>query len=269
MSLSEKQLERYARHIVLKEVGGPGQLKLLRARVLVIGAGGLGSPIIMYLAAAGIGTIGIIDDDSVSLSNLQRQIIHGTSDDGRSKTQSAADTVAVLNPDVEVITYQERLTTENAAKLVADYDIIADGSDNFETRLAVNDACIQGKKTLVSGALHQFDGQLAVFKPHQNADDGTPLPCYRCFVGADPAPAFDRSCADQGILGSVAGVIGTLQATEVIKEILGIGVSLAGKLMLYNALDGESRIVILPSDPECPACGSFQKEEKNPAQQRN
>jgi adenylyltransferase/sulfurtransferase len=249
--LSDAQLERYARHIVLREVGGAGQAKLLAARVLVIGAGGLGSPLILYLAAAGVGTIGVVDYDRVSLSNLQRQIAHGTSDIGRLKTDSAVDAVGHLNPDIRVVPHAERITATNAPELIGGYDIVADGSDNFATRFLVNDACFFAKKTLVSAAVTQFDGQLATFKGHDGRS-----PCYRCLYAEAPPPEDAPNCSEAGILGAAAGVMGTLQALEVLKEIAGVGDSLAGRLMIYDALSANFRTVKVPKDPACALCGS-------------
>lgn len=251
MDFTDEQLERYARHIILKEVGGAGQMALLNARVLVVGAGGLGAPMLMYLAAAGIGTIGIIDDDVVELSNLQRQIIHQTPDVGVAKVESAADKIRALNPDVTLTLYQERLTPENATTIIGAYDVVADGTDNFKTRHLVSDTCVALKKTLVSAALGPFEGQLATFKPHA----GEGLPCYRCFLPTEPAPNEQRTCSDFGILGAVAGVVGSLQALEVIKEITGVGDSLAGKMLMIDALSMNMRKIGLPKDPGCPTCG--------------
>ncbi len=250
-ALSDSQLERYARHIILREVGGVGQAKLLAARVLVIGAGGLGSPLILYLAAAGVGTIGVVDFDRVSLSNLQRQIAHGTDDVGRPKTESAADAVRAINPDVKIVPHLTRIDAGNALSLVGDYDIVADGSDNFATRFLVNDACFFAKKTLVSAAVTQFDGQLSTYKPY--AGD---LPCYRCLFHAPPPPEAAPNCSEAGILGAAAGVMGTLQAIEVIKEILTVGDSLAGRLLIYDALSTTFRTVKVPRDPACALCGN-------------
>lgn len=247
MSLTDDQLERYARHIILKEVGGPGQQKLMKAKVLVIGAGGLGSPLMMYLAAAGVGTIGIIDDDSVDLSNLQRQIIHMTSALGSEKVLSAKKTIHDINPEINVIPYAERLDETNAGDIISAYDIVADGCDNFTTRFLVNDICLKNKTPLISGALSQFDGQLATFKGYE-ADK----PCYRCLVPDHPRGVL--SCAEAGILGAVAGVVGTMQAVEVLKEILGLGDGLAGKLLIYDALSAKSRTIKLPKDPGCKYC---------------
>lgn len=257
MNLTDNQLDRYARHIILKEVGGEGQKSLLKAKVLVIGAGGLGSPLILYLAAAGVGTLGVVDDDEVSLSNLQRQVLYGSNDVGASKTATTKEAINKLNPDVNLICHNTRINAENAERLVADYDLVADGCDNFETRLVVSDACVAMKKTYVSGAISQFEGQLATFNPHLKDSAGAPLPCYRCFVPHNPGDGMDTSCAHQGVLGAIAGVVGTLQAVEVIKEILSLGESLKGKLMLYDALSAETRLLKLPKDQDCPCCGTI------------
>lgn len=251
MEFTDEQLERYARHIILKEVGGAGQMALLNARVLVVGAGGLGAPMLMYLAAAGVGTIGIIDDDRVELSNLQRQIIHQTPDVGAAKVTSAAHKIHALNPDIKLELRQERLTEENAAEIIGAYDIVADGTDNFKTRHLVSDTCVALRKTLVSAALGPFEGQLATFKPH--AGDG--LPCYRCFLPTEPTPDEQRTCSDFGILGAVAGVVGSLQALEILKEITGVGDGLAGKLLMIDALSMNIRKIRLPKDLGCPTCG--------------
>jgi adenylyltransferase/sulfurtransferase len=251
MKLSDDELERYARHIVLREVGGTGQAKLKAARVLVVGAGGLGSPVILYLAAAGVGTVGIVDDDRVSLSNLQRQIAHRTSDVGRSKTQSARDAALAINPKISVVEHAERLTAENAPKILEGYDIIADGSDNFATRFLINDACFFFKKTLVSAAVTEFDGQLATYKPGRDL-----LPCYRCLFPEPPPPGTAPSCSETGVLGAAAGVMGTLQALEIVKEITGAGESLAGKLVIYDALATRFRTVTVKRDPACALCGA-------------
>jgi adenylyltransferase/sulfurtransferase len=252
MALSDEQLERYARHIVLREVGGPGQAKLLSARVLVIGAGGLGSPLILYLAAAGVGTIGIVDFDAVSLSNLQRQIAHGTASIGAAKTGSAARAVKALNPDVRIVEHNCRITAENARDLIAAYDIVADGSDNFATRFLVNDTAYFVQRTLISAAVTEFDGQLATFKAFQRERG---YPCYRCLFAEAPPPGSAPSCSEAGILGAAAGVMGTLQALEVMKEIIGIGESLAGQLLIYDALATRFRKVKVPPDPACGLCG--------------
>jgi molybdopterin/thiamine biosynthesis adenylyltransferase len=253
MRLTDDELERYARHIVLREVGGTGQAKLKAARVLVIGAGGLGSPLLLYLAAAGIGTIGVVDDDAVSLSNLQRQIAHRTADIGRPKTESAKDTIGTLNPGIAVNMHQMRLTASNALELIGGYDIVADGSDNFATRFLVNDACFLAGRTLVFAAVTEFDGQLATFKAH---DRSRPYPCYRCLFPEPPPPGTAPSCSETGVLGAAAGVMGTLQALEVIKEVADIGESLAGHLLIYDALATNFRKVRLSADPACALCGS-------------
>ena len=240
MTLSSSELERYARHILLRDVGGAGQQKLKQARVLVIGAGGLGAPLLMYLAAAGVGTLGIVDDDVVDLSNLQRQIIHTTGRVGQAKTASAADMLKDINPHVNVITHQKRINADNAIKIVSDYDIVADGCDNFETRFVVSDACFFAKKILVSAAVGQFDGQLSTFKPHMCAPDGNPYPSYRTLHPQIPPEGSLPTCAEAGILGALTGIIGSMQAMEVIKEILEIGNSLAGKILMYDALSVSS-----------------------------
>jgi len=248
MEFTEDQIRRYARHIILPEMGGAGQARLLGAKVLVIGAGGLGSPLILYLAAAGVGRIGVVDDDRVDLTNLQRQVIHGNDSLGLHKADSAALTVARINPDVRIVSHKLRLDGSNAAEIVAQYDIVADGSDNFSTRLLVNDACWLGGKTLVSGAVLRFDGQLSTFK--------APGPCYRCLYPALPADEDMPSCASYGVLGAMAGVMGSLQAVEVCKELLGIGDSLSGSLLIVDALGTAFRKVRLKPDPACPLCGS-------------
>lgn len=251
MDFTEDQIHRYARHIILDEVGGAGQAALLDAKVLVVGAGGLGSPLLMYLAAAGIGTLGVIDDDDVALSNLQRQIAHTTDRVGTPKTDSAARTIGTLNPDVRVNAYRERLTAKNVAALIGDYDIVADGSDNFETRFLLNDACHLGGKTLVSAAVLRFDGQISTFKSHLGGDN----PCYRCIYPEPPPAGLIPSCAEGGVLGALAGTVGTLQATEVIKEILGVGDSLSGALLIYEGLSATFRKVRVKPDPSCALCG--------------
>ncbi|TAL00139.1 MAG: molybdopterin-synthase adenylyltransferase MoeB [Rhodospirillaceae bacterium] len=249
MEFRDDQIHRYARHILLQEVGGVGQEKLLNAKVLVVGAGGLGSPVILYLAAAGVGTIGVVDDDKVDLSNLQRQILHTTASVGKAKVASAKDTVAGINGDVNLVTHRARLNAANIMDLIAAYDIIVDGSDNFATRFLVNDACYLAKRTLVSAAVLRFDGQLATFKAH---DSG---PCYRCIYPEAPPDGTVPSCSEAGILGAVAGVMGTLQATEVLKEILGLGQGMSGRLLIYDALTTAFRTVKVNPDPECALCG--------------
>jgi len=250
MDFSEEQIQRYARHIVLPEVGGIGQARLLSARVLVIGAGGLGSPLILYLAAAGVGTLGIVDDDVVDLSNLQRQVLHGTDMLGMPKVESAARAVARLNPDVRVVPHRLRLDASNIEALLADYDIVCDGSDNFATRFLINDACHFARKTLVSAAVLRFDGQLSVYKTHAGG------PCYRCLFPEPPPPDDQPTCGDAGILGAVAGILGTMQATETIKEILGLEPSLAGRLLIHDARSMAFRTVTLRPAETCPLCGA-------------
>src|SRR3990172_9985474 len=245
---SEEQIRRYSRHIILKEVGGSGQQKLMEAKVLLVGAGGLGSPCAYYLAAAGIGTIGIIDSDVVELSNLQRQILHNTSDIGRLKVDSAKETMVSLNPDVTVNTYPERLTTDNILSLFAGYDIIVDGSDNFPTRYLINDACVMLGKPNVHGSIFRFEGQATVFKPPEG-------PCYRCLYPEPPPADMVPSCQEAGVLGVLPGIIGTIQAIETIKLILGKGEPLVGRLLLFDALSMDFRGVRLKKDNHCPLCG--------------
>ena len=255
MDFDDPQIRRYARHILLDEIGGAGQARLLAARVLVIGAGGLGSPLLLYLAAAGVGTLGVVDDDVVDLSNLQRQIAHTTPRIGMAKVESARQAIGEINPEVRVIAHNERLTAANALELVSDYDVVADGSDNFPTRFLVNDACFFAGKPLVSAAVLRFDGQLATFRPFPAADGGEPGPCYRCLYREPPPPGQVPSCAEAGVLGAFCGALGGLQATEVIKELLGIGVSLAGYLLVVDALSATWRRIRVRPDPECPLCG--------------
>ncbi len=250
MTLNDEELERYARHIVLREIGGPGQSKIRAARVLVVGAGGLGSPLALYLAAAGVGTLGLVDDDTVSLSNLQRQILFKTRDVGAGKTEAAARALTQLNPGVKIEPHAVRLTAQNAKALIGGYDLIADGSDNFETRFLISDTCVALKKTLVSAAVTEFEGQLATFKPHQGD-----YPCYRCLNPAPPPPGAVANCSEIGVLGAAAGVMGSLAALECLKEITGIGESLAGKLLIYEALSARFRTIILNPDPACPHLG--------------
>jgi len=248
-NLSENEIQRYSRHILLRELGGTGQARLKAARVLVVGAGGLGSPLALYLAAAGVGTIGLVDADVVELSNLQRQIMHGMANLGRAKTASGAEALARINPLVNVVQYQTRLDAANAAELVGDYDIVCDGTDNFATRFLLADACVAARKTLVSAAVLRFEGQLSTFKPHEGG------PCYRCLYPEPPPEGLVPPCSEAGVLGAVTGVMGTLQATEVIKEITGIGQSMSGWLLVWNALDAEFRKIKLKKDPACAVCG--------------
>ncbi|MBX9797369.1 HesA/MoeB/ThiF family protein [Sphingomonas sp.] len=247
--LSDAQLDRYARHLILKEIGGAGQARLLAARVAIVGAGGIGSPAIQYLAAAGIGTLVLIDDDRVDLSNLQRQTLFGTGDVGAAKVAAAAAAVARLNPDVRVEAIAARLTAQNAAALIAGADVVLDGCDNFTTRLAVADAAHAARIPLVSAAIGQFEGQLAVFRGWE-ADK----PCYRCLVGT--APDRDAgSCAEDGVLGAMTGVMGSLAALEVIRQIVPFGAESAGQLLIADARDFRFRTLRLPKDPGCPGCG--------------
>lgn len=255
MSLTPEEIDRYKRHLVLHEVGGQGQQKLKEAKVLVVGAGGLGSPVLMYLAAAGVGTLGIIDDDHVSLDNLQRQVIHDTAHVGVLKTQSAAEAIHQLNPHVEVKLHSELLTAANALEIISQYDVIADGSDNFATRYLVNDACYLAKKPLVFAALGPFDGYLTTFRAFENSPEGKPYPNYRCIFPDAPPPGTIANCSEVGILGAVAGVMGTLQALEVIKEITGVGDSLAGRLMIYDARACRFQNVNVVWDPANPLTG--------------
>lgn len=235
-NLSDGELERYARHLILREVGGGGQQALKSARVLVVGAGGLGAPTLLYLAAAGIGLIGIVDDDVVSLSNLQRQVIHNTVGVGMPKTQSAAEAINELNPEVNTRLHQMRLTPENAHELVNQYDIIVDGSDNFATRYLVSDAAYFAKKPLVTAAVGRFDGQITTLCPHLIASDGTPNPSYRCLYPSPPPEGTVPACEEAGILGVVTGILGTLQANEVLKLILNLGTPLIGRLMMVDTM---------------------------------
>jgi molybdopterin-synthase adenylyltransferase len=254
--LTSDEAQRYKRHLVLKDVGADGQQRLKAARVLAIGAGGLGSPVLLYLAAAGVGTLGIIDDDRVSIDNLQRQILHGTPGAGSLKVESAKAAIQRLNPFVKVEAYAERLTAANALDIISRYDIVADGSDNFATRYLVADACFFAKKPLVYAALGQFDGYVSVFKPYARDETGTPLPGLRCIFPEAPPAGLVANCADVGVLGPVAGVIGTLQAVEVSKEILGLGDSLAGRLLIYDAVASRFETIQIRWDPDNPISGT-------------
>jgi len=253
--LTPEEILRYKRQLVLKEIGGEGQQKLKAARVLVVGAGGIGSPLILYLAAAGIGTIGIIDDDRVSLDNLQRQIVHDTKSVGRAKTRSASATIERLNPHVETRLYTTRLVPENAIDIIRGYDIVADGSDNFATRYLVDDACYFAKVPLVFAAVGPFDGHLTTFRAFETDAQGNPRPSYRCLFPEPPPEGTVPPCSEVGILGAVAGVIGTLAAVEVVKELLGLGEGLAGRLLLYDALQARFTTVAYAWDPENPLNG--------------
>jgi adenylyltransferase/sulfurtransferase len=251
VDFSDAQFERYARHLILDEVGEEGQARLLASRVLVVGAGGLGAPLLLYLAAAGVGTLGVIDDDVVELSNLQRQVIHTTARLGRPKVESAAAMLAQVNPDVRVVQTNARLTADNAGSIIADYDLVADGSDNFTTRFLLNDACYLLRKTLVSAALLRFDAQISTYKAHL----GDPHPCYRCLFPERPPDDLIPRCEQAGILGALAGTVGSLQATEVLKELLGIGDTLSGHLLIYDALAATFRKIRVRRDPACALCG--------------
>ena len=248
LALTHEEVARYSRHLIMPEVGMEGQLKLKAARALCIGVGGLGSPVLLYLAAAGVGTLGLVDFDEVDYSNLHRQIIHGTPDVGRSKLDSAKARINVLNPEVEVVTHEMALSSENALGLFADYDLVVDGTDNFPTRYLVNDACVIGGKPNVYGSIFRFEGQASVFA----TKDG---PCYRCMFPEPPPPGLVPSCAEGGVLGILPGVVGMLQATEAIKLILGVGESLVGRFLLFDALKMRFRELKVRKDPDCPVCG--------------
>jgi molybdopterin/thiamine biosynthesis adenylyltransferase len=256
MSLSSEEIERYARHIVLHGVGGPGQQKLRATRVLVIGAGGLGAPLLQYLAAAGMGTLGVVDDDEVSLSNLQRQVIHATNDIGRLKVKSAADAIARINPHVSVEAHVLRLNADNARELVRQYDLVADGSDNFETRYAVADACFFEAKPLVTGAVGTFDGSLTTLRPFEKGPDGNPNPTYRCLFPEPPPPGTVPTCSEAGVLGALTGMIGTMMALQVIREIVGFGEGLVGRLVLVDAFSMRFERMDYAWDPGNPLNGS-------------
>jgi molybdopterin-synthase adenylyltransferase len=253
---TQLELERYKRHLVLREVGGAGQQKLKAARVLVVGAGGLGAPLLMYLAAAGVGTFGVVDDDTVSLSNLQRQVVHDTASVGVAKVASAAATLQRINPHVSVEPHPVRLTAANALALIGQYDIIADGSDNFATRYLVSDACCLAGKTLVYGAVGPFDGYVSTFKPHLKLADGTPQPSYRCLFPEAPPAGLIANCSEVGVLGAIVGVVGTLQATEVLKEILEIGEGLVGRLLMYDGLAARFDTIKYAWNPANPLNGT-------------
>jgi molybdopterin-synthase adenylyltransferase len=250
MEFTEAQFQRYARHLILDEVGEEGQSRLMRSRVLVVGAGGLGSPVLLYLAAAGIGTIGVVDDDRVDLTNLQRQIVHATPEVGELKVDSARSRLLAINPEIRIETHAVRLVPENAAALVGGYDLVADGSDNFATRYLLTDCCCRLQKPLVAAALSPFEGQLSTFRPYL----GEGHPCYRCLFREPPPPDLVPRCEEAGILGAVAGVVGTLQAVEVLKELLGLGESLDGTLLLYDALRTRFHTIRIAKDPDCPTC---------------
>ena len=248
MELSESQIERYSRQIILKEIGGEGQKKLLSTRVLILGAGGLGSPSAYYLAAAGIGKIGIVDSDKAEVSNLQRQILHFTKDVGRFKTESALEKLQAINPDCEVIAHTTRLTAANAMDIMGGYDAVINGSDNFPTRYLINDACVISRTPLFEGAVIGFTGQVMTIIPHQS-------PCYRCLYQEPPPPGLIPSCQEAGVLGSIPGIIGLMQATEVVKWVLGKGRLLTGRLIIFSGLDMEFSELAVARNPACPVCG--------------
>lgn len=256
IDFTDEQVERYARHILLKEVGGEGQSKLLNAKVLVVGAGGLGSPTILYLAAAGVGTIGVIDADTVDLSNLQRQVAHTTDRIGIPKVESAEIAAKAINPDVKIVPINARLDASNALEIMSDYDLIADGSDNFETRFLINDAAYFAQRPLVSAAILRFDGQLGTYKAHELDENGNHGPCYRCIFREAPPPGQVPSCAEAGVMGAMCGLMGSLQSTEILKEIMGIGDSMSGSLMVVDGLATEFRKIKVKADPGCPLCGT-------------
>jgi adenylyltransferase/sulfurtransferase len=249
MELNNDELRRYSRHVILPEVGLEGQRKIRNARVLCIGAGGLGSPLALYLAAAGIGKLGIVDFDKVDITNLQRQLLHGTADVGRAKTQSAREALQRINPHVEVVLHETRLTSENALDIIRPYDVVADGTDNFPTRYLTNDACVLLRKPNVYGSIFRFEGQASVFAPHLGG------PCYRCLYPEPPPPGLVPSCAEGGVLGVLPGIIGLIQATEVLKLTVGMGSLLLNRLLLFQALEMKFRELKLRRDPGCPMCG--------------
>ncbi|MAB89425.1 MAG: adenylyltransferase [Planctomycetes bacterium] len=248
-NFSNEQIERYSRHIILTEVGGLGQTKLLESKILVIGAGGLGSPTALYLAAAGVGTLGIIDHDTVDVSNLQRQILHGTGDVGQPKVVSAKATLNEINPDVEIVMYQQRLSSENVFQLFEDYDLVIDGCDNFPTRYLINDACVMMGKPNIHGSIFQFEGQVTIFYPGKG-------PCYRCLYPSPPPPGMAPSCQEAGVFGVLPGIVGSVQAVEAIKVLLEIGDPLIGQLLLFDALGMSFKRMRLHQDSECPICGA-------------
>ncbi len=248
--MEAEELERYARHIVLREIGGAGQQKLRKARVLVIGAGGLGSPVLMYLAAAGVGVMGVVDDDIVSLSNLQRQVLHSTESIGMPKVTSAIEAVGRINPHATIEPHQTRITSENAADIVAGYDLVLDGSDNFDTRYLINEICVSLNKPLISAAMSQWEGQISLYDP---ANGG---PCYACVFPERPADGLAPSCSEAGVMGALAGVMGSMMAGEAIKFITGAGESLRGQMLIFDALYGETRKFKLAANSKCPVCGN-------------
>lgn len=256
MSFNAEEIDRYARHIVLHGVGGPGQQKLKSARVLVVGAGGLGAPLLQYLAAAGVGTLGCADDDSVSLSNLQRQIIHGTPDIGRPKVESAGDAVSRLNPHVEFQAHPVRINPQNASKIMAEYDIVADGSDNFDTRYLVSDTCFYRGIPLIAGAIGAFDGSLTTLRPFESGANGDPNPTYRCLFPEAPPAGMVPACSEAGVIGALTGIIGSMMALEVIREIVGFGAGLIGKLLLADTFAMRFETLEYSWDPNNPLNGT-------------
>lgn len=248
MDFSEDQITRYSRHILLPEVGGKGQKKIAKAKILLVGAGGLGSPAALYLAAAGVGTIGLIDSDLVDLSNLQRQVLHHTTDIGRPKVLSGKDKIAALNPDVRVVMYEERMTSKNALKFISEYDVVIDGVDNFPAKFLINDACFFADKPLVHGAILRFDGRVTTIIPKKSA-------CYRCVFKTPPPPGLVASCQEAGVIGVLAGIIGTIQATEALKLVLGIGRPLTDRLLDFDARRTQFREIKVRRNPSCPLCG--------------
>ena len=248
--MEAEELERYARHIVLREIGGTGQQKLRKARVLVIGAGGLGSPVLMYLAAAGVGVLGVVDDDIVSLSNLQRQVLHSTGSIGMPKVESAIEAIDRINPHVTIEPHQIRISADNAAEIIAEYDLVLDGSDNFDTRYLINEVCVTLKKPLISAAMSQWEGQISLYDP---ANGG---PCYACVFPERPAEGLVPSCSEAGVMGALAGVMGSMMAGEAIKFITGAGEGLRGQMLIFDALYGETRKFKMAASADCPVCGS-------------
>ena len=257
--LSPAELERYARHIVLQDIGGAGQQKLKNARVLVIGAGGLGAPVLQYLAAAGVGTLGIVDDDRVSLSNLQRQVIHGTDQLGEPKVASAAEAIARLNPNVTVEPHPERIAAHNALALISSYDLVVDGSDNFDTRYLVSDACFYAEKPLVTAAVGQFDGSITTLRPYESAPDGGQNPTYRCLFPQKPRDGLLPTCAEAGVLGALTGILGTMQAMEVLKELTGTGEGLVGRMIMFDARSFRMETIRYKRSPKNPLNGDHPK----------
>ena len=262
MSLSTEEIERYARHLVLREVGGPGQNKIKRARVLVVGAGGLGAPLLQYLAAAGVGTLGIVDDDAVTLSNLQRQVIHGSDDIGRPKVASARDAIARLNPHVAVETHALRLDADNVRAIIARYDLVADGSDNFDTRYLVSDACFHERKPLVTAAVGGFDASLTTLRPFETDPGGAPNPTYRCLFPEPPPSGTVPACEEAGVLGALTGVVGAMMALEALREIVGFGESLVGRLLLIDTSAMRFETMRYAWDPDNPLSGTSANERR-------